>query len=66
MPRFDVELHILVDAPSAENAFATVRSHYAVINDPEGKVCDKELLVDMFVNTTVDTVDDDQTVDDYA
>lgn len=61
--KYDVELRIIVEAESEVAAFADVRSHYAIVNDPTNQV--KDNLVDMFVGD-VEEVDEETTVADYA
>jgi hypothetical protein len=48
MPRFEVALHVEVEAEDSNAAFADVRTNYAVINDPAGQIVDNlvEFVVD--------------------
>ena len=38
MARFDVSMHVEVEAADSEAAFADVRSNYCVVNDPDAKI----------------------------
>jgi hypothetical protein len=56
MPIYEVTLTVEVEADSANAAFSEVRSHYAVVNDPQNKVT--ENLVDFLVEDAVDVTED--------
>lgn len=63
MKRFDVELHIEVEADNADAAFADVRTNYCVVNDPNNAV--KDNLVDMHVDEHPQELAEDESATDY-
>jgi hypothetical protein len=54
MPKFELLLAIVVEAADKSAAFADVRTHYCVVNDPENKVT--ENIVDFTIDDQIHDV----------
>lgn len=54
MPRYEVEIWVLVEAEDAAAAFEDVRANYAVVHDPKNEITTH--LVDMTVGEVVEFV----------
>lgn len=62
--RFEVGLFVEVEAANKEEAFADVRTNYAVVNDPNGSVSGDVKTVEFIIGDEIHTLEDNEHVID--